>query len=146
MKANPDTNLTVLHVYDGSSGSSPDGVFPMGKENVYVDPAQIQPIVTPPIGFDHAGVHPVNPELHDPITETETAVKETLGPSMSDARFEVLDGNPAESICRFAQENQVDLLVVGSSGKSGLKKFFTGSVSEGIVKEAPCSVLIAKGM
>ncbi|MBM7694142.1 nucleotide-binding universal stress UspA family protein [Peribacillus deserti] len=145
-KANPETSLTVLHVYDGSARSSSEGAFAMGRENVYVDPTQMQPVVTPPISFENSGFQPYNPEISDPITETETTVKETLGPALADARLEVLDGNPSESICRYAEENNVDLLVVGSSGKSPLKKFFAGSVSEGIVKDAPCSVLIAKGM
>ena len=58
--------------------------------------------------------------------------------------FEILDGSPADALCEFADQHQVDMIVVGSSGHSGFKKFFVGSVSEKVTKNAHCPVLIVK--
>lgn len=55
-----------------------------------------------------------------------------------------LEGNAAKTIPAFLEEQKIDLLIVGNSGKSGLQKFFVGSVSRKLIKEAACSVLVVK--
>ena len=50
-------------------------------------------------------------------------------------------GAPAEAIVDYAAENQVDLLVIATHGRTGLSHVLLGSVAERIVREAPCPVL-----
>lgn len=54
------------------------------------------------------------------------------------------EGDPKSMIADYAKEWGADLIVVGSCDKSRLETFFVGSVSESVVKHAPCSVLVAK--
>jgi nucleotide-binding universal stress UspA family protein len=56
----------------------------------------------------------------------------------------LLTGKPANEIIRFAREQEVDLVVVGTQGKSGLGKLILGSVAESIIRTAPCSVLVVR--
>jgi nucleotide-binding universal stress UspA family protein len=56
----------------------------------------------------------------------------------------VLSGRPAHVITEFAVKNKVDLIVVGSQGKSGLERLFLGSVAESIIRTADCMVLVVK--
>lgn len=56
----------------------------------------------------------------------------------------IKDGNPAEKIIDTAKEIGADLIVVGSHGRHGAKRFFLGSVSAKIVEHAPCHVLVIK--
>jgi nucleotide-binding universal stress UspA family protein len=56
----------------------------------------------------------------------------------------VLKGNPAEEIVNFAEEKQVDMIIVGSLGKSGIKRFVLGSVSEKVVRHAKVPVLVVR--
>jgi universal stress protein A len=51
-------------------------------------------------------------------------------------------GDPAQKICAVAAEEQSDLIVVGNRGTHGRKRMFLGSVPAGVMKAAPCSVLI----
>jgi len=51
----------------------------------------------------------------------------------------VIDG-----ICAFAENNHIDLIVIGSHGRSGFKKLVLGSVAFGVATKANCPVLIAK--
>ncbi len=51
------------------------------------------------------------------------------------------EGRPVEAIIGFARTYAADLIVVGTSSRSGLGKFFLGSVAEKIIREAPCPVL-----
>ena len=53
-------------------------------------------------------------------------------------------GHTSSTILRFASEEKVDLIVMGSRGLSGPKKLILGSVSNTVVQEAKCNVLIVK--
>lgn len=59
--------------------------------------------------------------------------------------FESLVDSPSWAIVRRAEEASVDLVVVGSHGKTGLQRLALGSVSENVVRHAHCSVLVARG-
>ena len=54
-------------------------------------------------------------------------------------------GHPVEGIVRVAERETADLIVLGSRGLHGIKEFFLGSVSSGVLHHAPCSVLIVRG-
>ncbi len=54
----------------------------------------------------------------------------------------IKEGSPAKEIIQTAQEQGADLIVIGSSGKSGFDKFLMGSVADKVVKSAKCSVLV----
>jgi nucleotide-binding universal stress UspA family protein len=56
----------------------------------------------------------------------------------------VLSGSPAHIISEFAAKNNVDLIVVGYQGRTGLDRLLLGSVSERILRLAECMVLVVK--
>jgi nucleotide-binding universal stress UspA family protein len=53
-------------------------------------------------------------------------------------------GDPADVILETAKEKDVDLIVIGRRGLTGIKRFLMGSVSRKVVDHAPCSVLVVK--
>lgn len=55
-----------------------------------------------------------------------------------------LEGNPEKVITDYAKHWGADLIVVGSRDHSLLERLFLGSVSEGVMKHSPCSVLVVK--
>ncbi len=76
--------------------------------------------------------------------EAETAVanmEKLFDPSIN-VRTMVMTGFPAETINEVAEEEDVDLIVISSSGKSGLHKFIIGSVAEKVLKNAEKDVLL----
>lgn len=60
-------------------------------------------------------------------------------------QFVQKQGHPVDCILDVAKRESVDLIVIGSRGLGGLKEFFLGSVSNGVLHHAPCPVLIARG-
>ena len=54
----------------------------------------------------------------------------------------IREGSPARVILEVAQEEDIDLIVMGSSGKSGFDRFIMGSVADKVVNSAKCAVLI----
>jgi nucleotide-binding universal stress UspA family protein len=49
-----------------------------------------------------------------------------------------------ESIIEYATQRNIDLIVIGTRGRTGLKRFFMGSVANGVVQHAHCSVLVIR--
>jgi nucleotide-binding universal stress UspA family protein len=56
----------------------------------------------------------------------------------------VLEGDPADVIVDDASRWHADLVVVGTHGRGGLKRLVLGSVAEGVVRRAPCSVEVVR--
>jgi nucleotide-binding universal stress UspA family protein len=54
------------------------------------------------------------------------------------------NGFPEVEILKAIKENNIDLLMMGTTGKSGLSKFFMGSVTEKVTREVPCSFITSK--
>jgi nucleotide-binding universal stress UspA family protein len=78
-------------------------------------------------------------------------VKEDLGPIVEDVlgadvecETEVLEGNPAWRIAEHAESIAADLVVITTHGRTGLSRFFLGSVTEKVVRSAGCPVLTLK--
>jgi nucleotide-binding universal stress UspA family protein len=57
----------------------------------------------------------------------------------------ILDGKPANEIIDFAEKSDIDLIVMGTHGKTGLQRFFIGSVSENVVRHSKRAVLVVRG-
>lgn len=53
-------------------------------------------------------------------------------------------GQPAHAITEYAEEHDIDHVVVGSHGRRGLSRFLLGSVAETIVRRAPASVTVIR--
>jgi nucleotide-binding universal stress UspA family protein len=54
------------------------------------------------------------------------------------------EGDPAAEIVRHAVDTGIDLIVMGTHGRTGLERLLMGSVAEKVMREAPCSVLVVK--
>ncbi len=110
-------NLTVLHV------APPIGSFSAG------DPAVVWNTVSDESRRDHL-CQEFRKRFATPIYET--------------VHFEVTFGNPADEIARFAQEHDIDLIVLPSHGRTGLARLMIGSVAERVVRLAHCPVLVLR--
>ncbi len=59
-------------------------------------------------------------------------------------RTEVIHGPSSKAILQYAEQQRVDLIVMASHGRSGLEHAIFGSVTERVVRRAPCPVLIVR--
>lgn len=88
-------------------------------------------------------------EVHD---DEENKAKENLHKIKDSNKYDnvdisvriIHDPSVIEGILAFAETQKIDLIVMGSHGRSGFKKLVLGSVASGIVTKANCPVLIAK--
>lgn len=63
---------------------------------------------------------------------------------LADAGLQVVEGIASDSINDYAQESQVDLIILGHGVKSGLLGFLMGSTSTAVVKHAVCDVFVVR--
>jgi universal stress protein A len=57
---------------------------------------------------------------------------------------DVIFGNPWPAICQYAKQAEIDLIVLTTHGRTGLRHVLIGSTAERIVQHAPCPVLVVK--
>jgi nucleotide-binding universal stress UspA family protein len=72
-------------------------------------------------------------------------LEDELRPRVGSIEQSVVVGHSAEEIIAAAGEPGVDLVVVGARGLGPVKRLALGSVSERVLHQAPCSVLVVKG-
>jgi len=56
----------------------------------------------------------------------------------------IVEGHTCDSIARVASHWQADMIMMGSHGRTGIGRFLLGSIAEGVLLRAPCSVEIIK--
>lgn len=75
-----------------------------------------------------------------------TAYVENAGkPANVEVESVILRGSPAEEIIGFAERNNIDLIVMGTLGRTGIKGFLIGSVAEKVVRHSKKPVLVVRG-
>ena len=91
------------------------------------------------------------PEMTDEIYNWTNSFQETLDKCRELAgefgieHYEaMLSGTPAEEILKYAEENQIDLIVMGHIGKTATAGFLLGSVSQKVSNRSKCTVMIVK--
>ena len=59
-------------------------------------------------------------------------------------QHEFLIGHPADKIVEYAGDRQVDLIVMATHGRTGLARLLMGSVTESVLRRAPCPTLTVR--
>ncbi|EMA37348.1 universal stress protein [Halobiforma nitratireducens] len=116
----PDATITALHVVKPALWGSGSG-----ESNPY------EPQL--PVSADD--------ERLEGVFDRARTVADERGVDLSTA---VLVGSPARAAVRFAADEEVDLIVVGSHGRTGVSRVLLGSVAETIVRRAPVAVTVVR--
>ncbi len=114
-----DAELALLHVLENAIHPA---FYQLGAQSI----ADLQPGI-----FDRAEA-----ALHD-------AMKEAGGPDVR-ATYHALEGHAARAVLRFAEEQDVDLIVIATHGLSAIEHFLLGGVTEKVIRRAPCPVLVTR--
>jgi universal stress protein A len=113
-----DATVVVLHTWEQPSYFGPEGVL----------------IAAP--GVVHPGLDEVRRSVERELAQF---VAGAALPAGTDLR--VVSGRPAEAILEAAAEPGIDMIVMGTHGRSGLARMIVGSVAEAVIRHAPCPVL-----
>ena len=103
-----------------------------------------------PVGLAPSAVAAANAYSHRLIERLDEDRRrlDTLAGKLADRGIQisarVVDGYPDEQLPRIAQELGAEMIVVGSHGRTGIKRFLIGSVAERVVRLADTSVMVAR--
>lgn len=92
-------------------------------------------VVMPPA--EVAGLAQAHDERAQVIAERTAGLLES-----ANTEIQVLQGDPGPTLCRLADDLSADALVIGSRGHGRIKRVLLGSVSDYVVRHAPCPVVI----
>jgi len=73
------------------------------------------------------------------------AVEDAAKTSGVESESVVIEGHPSHEIIDFAQNNDIDVIVLGTLGKSGLDRFLLGSVAEKVTRNSKVPVMVVRG-
>jgi nucleotide-binding universal stress UspA family protein len=90
--------------------------------------------------------------LRDITTEIKIDVKKMLEENIDKYRdienvslqSQVLVGDPSNEIIKFANDEKVDLIIMGTTGLGGIKKFVFGSVARNVSEKTKCPVMLVR--
>ena len=97
-------------------------------------------------GSTGAGIMAAQEMLRDREEKVSKKLPDEIDKLVSDPdiefRTETTVGKPAREVVRFAEDNDIDHIIIGSHGRSGLSRVLLGSVAEKIVRRAPVPVTV----
>ena len=82
-------------------------------------------------------------EAEKQSTEILDEAGKLIGDKVEYKAFQV-SGSPKKEIVDFAEENDIDLIVMGSTGKGAIARVLVGSTASYVVNHAPCNVMVVK--
>jgi nucleotide-binding universal stress UspA family protein len=96
-----------------------------------------------------SNLHIPHPSITDLYKDLEAHAKRNLDSfgidmleGIKDVETVVKRGIPYEEVIKFASENDIDLIIIGTLPRSGVERFFVGSTTQRIIRNAPCPVLV----
>lgn len=135
------TTRTILLPTDFSSAS--DAALPHAEALAKQSGARlvIVHVEEPPMAYGGGELYYGLPE---PDSARIAAMLERLKPRDAAVPFvhRLAMGDPAAEICRIATEEQAEMIVLGTHGRTGMFRLLMGSVAEAVLRHAPCPVLV----
>lgn len=134
------SELSIAALRSGCALLAADAAFEVAT--VMEDP---DPMLVTGTGFAGGVMSPEEYE-HD-VEQTQQEAAAILAATMralgiADVPTHVLHGSAGVAICELAEQRSARAIVLGSHGRGGLKRAVLGSVSDHVVRHAPCSVLV----
>jgi nucleotide-binding universal stress UspA family protein len=79
------------------------------------------------------------------LGEGQEIVERTAALLHRDVETQVIEGSAGVALCQFAREVSADLVVMGTRGRGPLRRAFLGSISDYVLRNAPCPVMVDRG-
>ncbi|WP_331235613.1 universal stress protein [Natronorarus salvus] len=116
----PGEDITVLHVLNPPESAT------YGEARMYVDWEEVME------------------DRRERAEELLDAARDRADDHDAPVVTEVVVGRPARAIVEYAEEHDVDHVVIGSHGRSGVSRVLLGSVAESVVRRSPCPVTVVR--
>ena len=113
-------------------------------ELVIVNAYQLPALFPTEVGVTGAFYNDLDEKLRDNAGKRLQAIAEEARSHGIGVRLLILVGAPFEAIVDAARTMQVDLIVMGTHGRTGASRFFLGSIASRVISTAPCPVMTVR--
>jgi nucleotide-binding universal stress UspA family protein len=141
----------ILWPTDFSPLSRHAAKYARGFRDVFKAELHVLHVITPPVTPDLNVMLPAEPPAAFSSEELHTMGREflqrTIREEFGDEKgilYKTLLGTPWNGICEYAEKNEIDLIIIGTHGRTGLTRALMGSTAERVVQHASCPVLVVK--
>ena len=140
----------ILCPVDFSDNANHALKYALAFASVYDSEVLLLHVMPPPIysTADFAGVYELPAAAVQELADTcDTRLKNMaaeVGNDHAHIATRLVSGTPFLEIIKMAKEENTDLIVIGTHGRTGMSHVLIGSVAEKVVRKAPCPVLTVK--
>jgi nucleotide-binding universal stress UspA family protein len=97
-----------------------------------------------PTNASWATVYDVLRETGKKITENAKKDLVSLGVSENEIKVTVLEGHPARELLSYAETHLIDLVIIGTHGRTGIDKLLIGGIADKIIRSSKVPVLVVR--
>jgi universal stress protein A len=141
----------ILWPTDFSELSDHAARYARGMAESYDSELHVVHVVCPPLTPDMAMALPADipaPYIDENLLQvSQERLQKTVDThlaGLAKVKTDAFFGNPWSAICTYARDHDINLIVVTTHGRTGLRHVLIGSTAERIVQHAPCPVLVVK--
>ncbi|WP_121822034.1 universal stress protein [Halostella salina] len=138
----------VLVATDGSDASTAAVDHGVGIADSHGATVHFLHVVDVGTEMSASGLGTIAPDLTESL---EQAAEDALDAATSRAEAAgvthervVVEGVPHEAIAEYSADNDIDVVVMGASGRSGIEDYLLGSTTDRVVRSVDTSVLVAR--
>jgi nucleotide-binding universal stress UspA family protein len=122
-------------------------VIAKAVEEVYPEGAGLMGPTPPYYDGRAPGIWMKRPIIIDHVDTAQTELRDFASKILQDTvpvEVHIAVGKPSEEIVRVAREDGVDLMIMGTHGRTGVRHLLLGSVAEDVTRHAPCPVFTVR--
>ncbi|UOQ44973.1 universal stress protein [Halobacillus salinarum] len=142
--------MQILVAYDGSEMSN--HAVEEAKAKAKEHPGSVIHVITVVFGtgpvtnaaFMRNIGHELAEKYESDMVQVRTEIEEAQLTAVTNVLVGETNRNPGATICNYAKEHKIDLIIMGNRGLGGVQKLLLGSVSNHVVNHSACPVLVMK--
>jgi len=134
----------ILVAYDGSGPASKAYDVALDMAQKYKSEVHVVAVARPPEFAEEVETKAVVESAREHFGRQIGALQHRAASVGLKAHFKVATGHPSEQIVRAAEENKIELIVLGHRGHGVFERWLLGSVSRTVIAYAGCAVMVVR--
>ena len=134
----------ILLGYDGSASSDQAYRFAVDLSRLYGAELHVLAVARPPEFGDEVETEAVIENSRRHYDRVLSALSLRLAQEAVTAQVSMAVGHPAEQLVRYAEQHDIDHIVVGHRGQTLFDRWLIGSVARQVIAHAPCAVTVVR--
>lgn len=134
----------ILAAYDGSESAMTAFHHALDLARMYQGELHVLSVVRPPDVAEEVETEAIMENSQRHYEEIQQPLKALADAAGIEVRLVVAVGHPAVKVTTYAEENGIDLIVMGHRGKTFFERWLIGSVAKKVMSYASCSVMIVR--